>query len=107
MDERVRLLEGWFSESLPNAPIGALALLRIDCDLYSSTMDSLINLYPKVVDGGFVIIDDYFSWPSCKKATDEYLKTTGEAVSLNMIDSDAVFWRVRRERSLKMQSQTE
>ena len=52
-------LEGWFSDSLPAAPIERLSVLRLDGDMYGSTMDSLTNLYAKVSSGGFVIVDDY------------------------------------------------
>ena len=44
LDDQVRFLKGFFSNTLPNAPIGKLAVLRIDADLYQSTMDALNNL---------------------------------------------------------------
>lgn len=70
LDEQVRFLPGWFSESLPTAPVKELALLRMDADLYSSTIDILTHLYPKVVPGGFVIVDDW-TLPA-RQATEEY-----------------------------------
>lgn len=70
LDDRVRFWPGWFSESLPAAPVGELALLRMDADLRSSTLDILTNLYPKVVPGGFVIVDDW-TLPA-RQATEEY-----------------------------------
>ena len=66
-DKQVEFIKGWFSESLPKANINKLSLLRLDGDLYSSTMDSLNNLYKKVSKGGFVIVDDYYDWPECKE----------------------------------------
>ncbi|MEO5364252.1 MAG: tetratricopeptide repeat protein [Magnetococcus sp. DMHC-8] len=63
LDDRVRFLPGWFKDTLPTAPIGQLAILRLDGDLYESTMDALVSLYDKVVRGGFVIVDDYGSCP--------------------------------------------
>jgi hypothetical protein len=48
LDDQIRFIPGWFAESLPVAPIERLALLRLDADLYSSTMDALTNLYDKV-----------------------------------------------------------
>ena len=48
LDDRVRFLKGWFRDTLPAAPIESLALLRLDGDLYESTMDALGALYRKV-----------------------------------------------------------
>jgi len=47
LDEQVQFIPGWFSDTLPTAPPQQLAILRIDCDLYSSTMDVLTNLYDR------------------------------------------------------------
>src|SRR5262249_54522534 len=45
LDEQVKFLEGWFCDTLPNAPLGSLAVIRLDGDMYESTMDALVNLY--------------------------------------------------------------
>ena len=63
LDEQVRFLQGWFKDTLPTAPINKLAILRMDGDLYNSTMDALTNLYDKLSPGGYVIVDDYKCWP--------------------------------------------
>jgi predicted O-methyltransferase YrrM len=60
LDDRVVFLQGWFKDTLPSAPIGKIALLRLDGDMYESTMDALQNLYPKLSPGGYCIIDDFF-----------------------------------------------
>jgi hypothetical protein len=59
LDKQVRFLKGWFKDTLPTAPIGALAIMRLDGDYYESTMDALTNLYDKLSVGGYAIIDDY------------------------------------------------
>lgn len=59
LDDQVRFLKGWFKDTLPTAPIQKLAILRLDGDMYESTMDGLNNLYSKLSVGGFVIVDDY------------------------------------------------
>lgn len=92
-DDQVRLLEGWFCDTLPAAPIEALAVLRLDGDLYSSTMDVLTSLYERVSPGGFVIVDDYESWPGCRRAVHEFLDQVGEKPEMQRIDGDAVYWR--------------
>lgn len=68
MDDQVKFLEGWFKDTLPTAPINRLALLRLDGDLYESTMDVLTSVYDKVSTRGFIIVDDYHTWPPCKQA---------------------------------------
>lgn len=93
LDDRVRLLVGWFEDTLPAAPIDRLALLRVDGDLYQSTMDVLTALEPKVSPGGFVIVDDYNGWEPCKKAVDEYRAERGITSPIVPIDWVGVYWR--------------
>jgi O-methyltransferase len=93
LDERVRFLEGWFKDTLPGAPIERLAVLRVDGDLYESTLDTLRPLYPKVSPGGFVIVDDYGCVPACKLAVDEFRAEHGITAALQEIDWTGVLWR--------------
>lgn len=51
LDERVQFLAGRFEETLPSAPVDELSLLRVDGDMYGSTMVTLENLYPKLSGG--------------------------------------------------------
>lgn len=89
----VRWLPGWFHETLPGAPIDRLAVLRLDGDLHSSTTEALTHLYHRVSPGGFVIVDDYLSWPDCGRAVREFLDRIGEQPQLVPIDHNGVFWR--------------
>jgi hypothetical protein len=93
LDEQVCFLKGWFSDTLSNAPIEKLALLRLDGDLYESTMDSLTALYPKVSPGGFVIIDDYGAIPACRAAVHDYLDRHGLSAEIEAVDWTGVYWR--------------
>ena len=52
MDGQVRFLPGWFKDTLPSAPIEKLALMRLDGDMFESTLDSLTALYPRLSPGG-------------------------------------------------------
>jgi hypothetical protein len=72
LDEQVVFVEGLFKDTLPSAPVQQLALLRLDGDMYASTMDGLVNLYHKVSPGGTVIADDYFLFESQRNAIDEF-----------------------------------
>lgn len=94
MSGRLNFLKGWFCDTLPEAPIDRIAVLRLDGDLYESTRDALVSLYHKVSIGGFVIVDDYNSWPGCKLAVDEFRQKHGVTAALTKIDRDAVYWKV-------------
>ena len=95
LDDKVQFLKGWFKDSLPIAPIEQLAILRLDGDLYESTMTALVPLYDKVADGGFVIVDDYGSCPPCKRAVDDFRTERGITDTLHVIDRQSAYWRKR------------
>ena len=98
LDDQVRFLKGWFADTLPDCPIEHLAVLRADGDMYSSTMDILNALYPRVSVGGFVIIDDYGNKaiPACKVAVDEYRQRHNIREPIESIDWTGVFWQRER-----------
>jgi hypothetical protein len=95
LDDRVKFLKGWFKDTLPGAPIRALAILRLDGDYYESTMDALTNLYGKLSVGGYVIVDDYGedSWTYCQKAVDDYRRDHAIAEPLIRVDKRCFYWR--------------
>jgi len=93
LDEKVRFLKGWFRDTLPDAPISRLALLRLDGDLYESTMDALNSLYPRLSDGGFVIVDDYDALPQCREAIHDFRSRYAIEDPLIPIDAVSVYWR--------------
>ncbi|GGS57789.1 methyltransferase MtfB [Actinokineospora fastidiosa] len=95
LDDQVRFLPGWFNKTLPTAPIERLAVLRLDGDLYESTLDALNPLYPKLSVGGYVIIDDYLV-PGCRAAVDEFRAEHGIDDPIERIDRWSVFWRRSR-----------
>jgi O-methyltransferase len=97
LDERVRFLKGWFRDTLPTAPIGDLALLRLDGDLYESTWDALTALYDKVVPGGFVLVDDYGDFPPCRQAVEEFRLQRGIHEPIQKIDWTGVYWRKAKD----------
>lgn len=93
LDNQVIFLKGFFSETLPTAPIETISLLRLDGDLYESTMDALTNLYPKLSIGGYIIIDDYGVLLPCKKAVQDYRKAYNIKDIIVPIDGDGVYWQ--------------
>ena len=89
---RVRLLPGWFKDTLATAPIDQLALVRLDGDLYESTMDGLVGLYDRLAPGGFIIIDDLFV-PACRQAVDEFRAARRIREPIVPIDWTGGYWR--------------
>jgi O-methyltransferase len=96
LDERVVFLEGWFKDTLPTAPIAKISILRLDGDMYESTIQALDALYHKVSRGGAVIVDDYFLRP-CAQAVNEFRTRWGVTSPLLPIDPSAVWWLVDHE----------
>jgi O-methyltransferase len=91
----VRFVPGLVEDSLPAAPIGDLALLRLDVDLYSATEQCLDSLYDKLVPGGFLIVDDYGALPCCRDAVDGFRARRGIAEPIERIDNTGIYWRKR------------
>ncbi|MBB5783209.1 TylF/MycF family methyltransferase [Nonomuraea jabiensis] len=92
LDDQVKFLKGWFKDTLPTAPPGPLAVIRLDGDLYESTTDALVNLYPRLSPGGFAIIDDY-AIGACREAVHDYRATFGIKDEIVPIDTFGVYWR--------------
>lgn len=90
--EEIRFVPGFFSDTLPSLDVDEIALLRLDGDMYSSTIDVLENMYDKVVEDGFVIIDDY-RLDSAQSAVSDFLEKRGLSPAFEKIDEDAIFWR--------------
>lgn len=73
LDDGVIFLKGWFKDTLNDPRIEKLALIRLDGDMYGSTMDVMSHLYPKLSKGGYCIIDDW-NLPDARRAVFDYLK---------------------------------
>lgn len=95
LDDQVKFLKGWFKDTLPSAPIENVAVLRLDGDMYESTMDGLTSLYAKVPNGGYVIVDDYHAVLGCKEAVHDFMEEhyPSEKFQLNEIDGTGVYWQ--------------
>jgi hypothetical protein len=93
LDEQVRFLKGWFRDTLPGAPIDRLAVIRLDGDLYESTLDALVHLYPKLSVGGYLIIDDYGAILACREAVHDYRAAHGIREEILPIDWTGAYWQ--------------
>ncbi len=88
------LSKGWFKDTLPKfKPSTQIAILRLDADLYESTMDCLNYLFPLLADDGIVIIDDYYYWEGCTKAVHEYLSKSQCASRIRQFNNSICYVR--------------
>ena len=83
---KLRLIQGKVEETIPRHAPDSIALLRLDTDWYESTRHELRHLYPRLVPGGVLIVDDYGHWQGARKATDEYLEENGIHLLLTPVD---------------------
>jgi hypothetical protein len=95
LDDRVRFVQGWFKDTLAGvaAGVGSIAVLRLDGDLYESTMDALVHLEPLVSDGGFVLVDDHGGIEACATAVADYRADRGITSPIHEVDWTGVWWR--------------
>lgn len=93
LDDRVKFVKGFFEDTLPKLETGPMAVLRLDGDMYGSTIVALDSLYDRVSDGGFIIVDDYFVMESCKQAVTDFCEKRGLTPKIEQIDQDSVWWR--------------
>jgi hypothetical protein len=99
LDDKVRFLVGWFKDTLPTAPVEQLALVRLDGDLYESTMDAITALYPKLSVGGYLIVDDYGNRmfaTACRQAIIDYRAMHDITEPIQEIDWTGAYWRRER-----------
>ena len=93
LDDRVQFLVGWFKDTLPEAPIQRLAVLKLDGDLYESTIQALESLYPKLSVGGYCIIDDYGCFPACARAVEDYRRDHGITEAIEKVNWSVIYWQ--------------
>lgn len=87
LDDQVIFLKGWFKDTLPKALIGKISILRLDGDMYESTIDVLENVYHKLSIGGYCIIDDYHH-KGCRMAIYDFRYRNGITEHIIKIDND-------------------
>ncbi len=85
--DKVHLIKGMVEDTIPSqSPQGDIALLRLDTDWYESTKHELEHLFPRLVVGGVLIIDDYGDWQGARDAVDEYIAKHNLKILLNRVD---------------------
>lgn len=93
LDDQVVFLKGWFRDTLPTLTGHRWAVIRLDGDMYESTMDGLEHLYPGLSPGGYVIIDDYGAMEECRQAVHDYRQVHGIHEPIVHGDWTAVCWQ--------------
>ncbi len=94
LDAKVKFLKGWFKDTLPTIPADTkFAVVRLDGDMYESTMDGLRNLYDKLSVGGYMIVDDYGAVAACAKAIEDFRSERGITDQIHTIDWTGVYWQ--------------
>lgn len=82
----IKYVKGKVEDTIPNIISQKIAVLRLDTDWYESTYHELIYLFPLLVQGGVLILDDYGHWQGARKAVDEYVAKNNIRILLNRID---------------------
>jgi O-methyltransferase len=86
-----KIYKGWFNETLPNFKNQKIGILRLDGDWYASILDCLENLFPQVLAGGIILLDDYYTWDGCSKAVHDYLSKTKSASRIHQWNNQVGF----------------
>lgn len=94
LDDQVRFVKGWFRDTMPALAGQQWALIRLDGDMYESTMTVLDHLYPGLAPGGYLIVDDYGIGP-CRQAVDDYRAAHAIREEIVPVDWTGVYWRKR------------
>ena len=92
---RMQVVAGWFEKTLPEVRIeGGIALFLLDADWYESTLACLEALYDRVVPGGVIIVDDYYTWDGCARAGHDFLSRRGVAARIRQWGGTICYLRV-------------
>jgi O-methyltransferase len=84
--DRIHLVKGKVEDTIPAEAPDEIAVLRLDTDWYESTRHELAHLWPRLVDGGVLIVDDYGHWAGARQAVDEYFQERSDAPLMHRID---------------------
>lgn len=94
LDPNVVFAKGFFNETMPplSKHIQTLSIMRLDGDMYESTVDVLYHLYDKISVGGYVIIDDWVRCPA-RRACEDFFKVHEINPEIVKIDNLSAYWK--------------
>lgn len=94
------VVPGWFEQSLPAhkdaLATRGVAVLRIDCDWYEPVAYVLRELAPLVPDEGTIILDDYYAWDGCARATHDFLAQNNLSWRIRSMEKFHGAWMIKR-----------
>ena len=93
LDDQVEFVKGWFCETLPKLVGHTWGVIHLDGDMYQSTFEALVNLYPRLSPGGYVIIDDFGAVPACRQAVLDFRQNNSIKEEIREIDWSGVYWQ--------------
>ncbi len=93
LEDNVVFLKGWFKDTLPGLDVEAFSIVRLDGDMYESTIQAIEVLYPKLSPGGYLIVDDYGAINACRKAITDYRQAHGINEEIVEVDWTGHFWK--------------
>ena len=94
--ERLHVHEGLFATTFPGFAAPPVAVLRLDADWYSSTLQCLEKFWERLIPGGLVLIDDYHAWEGCTKAVHTFLAALGASEPIRESRAGKVAYIVKR-----------
>lgn len=85
------VIKGWFDATFPiwKDDVQQIAMLNLDSDWYASEKLCLETWYDKVVDGGFIYLDDHFYWPGSRAAAEDFFKSRGIYPAIHQVGHSA------------------
>jgi O-methyltransferase len=93
LDDQVEFVKGWFCETLPKLVGHTWGVIRLDGVIYQSTMEALVNLYPGLSIGGYIIVDDFGAVPACRQAVLDFRQSHCIDEKIQEIEWTGVYWR--------------
>lgn len=92
LDDNVKFIKGWFTDTLPGLSHQHWAVIRLDGDMYQSTADALTHLYPNLTPGGYLVVDDY-EVAACRQAVHDYRDEHDVREPIQRIDHTGIYWQ--------------
>jgi hypothetical protein len=84
--KKIHFIKGPVEQTIPEHAPAQIALLRLDTDFYESSKHEMVHLFPRLVSGGVLLLDDYGHWEGQRLAVDEYLSEHKIPLLLNRLD---------------------
>ncbi|MDI6099552.1 TylF/MycF/NovP-related O-methyltransferase [Actinoplanes sp. NEAU-A12] len=88
--DRIHYYRGKVEDTIPAGAPEQISILRLDTDWYESTRHELVHLWPRLVPGGVLLLDDYGWWDGARRAVDEWLAETNPRVLLLRMDEGRI-----------------